>query len=249
MESVGGKKELVIAFSVDENTDEYLCPQCPRRFKTKGAMENHFRLHLNHKQHKCNICGKVYVQQANLKYHMIAAHENRRPFKCGVCHKTFSQPGNLQTHLSIHQTFRAYACSECKQSFTQLGNLKSHCKNKHSSVLYLSCGICLLSFGNAKELVHHIKGCRSMNTYCCELCNNVFCDPNDLNLHMQTMHKGHQEVVSKKRRKKYLLDEKASPTLVPPAPSVIPQLNTLIIPPHSHLVMSSNHSATLPPRP
>lgn len=79
---------------------------------------------------------------------MIAAHENRRPFKCGVCNKTFSQPGNLQTHLAIHQTFRAYACSECKQSFTQLGNLKSHCKNKHSGALYLSCGICLLSFGN-----------------------------------------------------------------------------------------------------
>lgn len=60
------KKEIVIAFSVDENTDEYLCPNCPRRFKTKGAMENHFKLHLNSKQHKCLTCGKVYVQQANL---------------------------------------------------------------------------------------------------------------------------------------------------------------------------------------
>lgn len=178
---------------------------------------------------------------------MISVHENRHPFKCGVCQKAFSQPGNLQTHLSIHQTFRAYACTDCKQSFTQLGNLKSHCKNKHASVLYLSCGICLLSFNNSKELVHHIKGCRSMNTYRCELCNNVFIDPSDLHLHTQTMHIGQEELLTKKRRKKRVVEDKESPTLVP-MPSVIAQLTPQQIhTPSTLATASSANTVRLPP--
>ncbi|XP_063703043.1 zinc finger X-chromosomal protein-like isoform X2 [Culicoides brevitarsis] len=171
-----------------------------------ATLDTHYLLHLNKKQHRCSYCSKCYVQQANLKYHIIAAHENKKPFVCAVCQKSFSQPGNLQTHLAIHQTFRAFACSDCKQSFTQLGNLKSHCKNKHNGFLHLACGICLRTYETTKQLVYHIKhSCRSMNTYSCDLCNGgIFCDATDLNMHLQTVHKGGNDDVlnANKRRRK-----------------------------------------------
>lgn len=42
-----------------------------------------------------------------------------------------------------------------------------------------------------------------MNTYSCDLCNGgIFCDATDLNLHLQTMHKGAEEALNTNKRRR-----------------------------------------------
>ncbi|GIY61554.1 hypothetical protein CDAR_3161 [Caerostris darwini] len=51
--------------------------------------------------HKCDICGKVYAWQHDLRIH-YRTHTGEKPFKCELCDKQFSQSGAIRVHLKRH---------------------------------------------------------------------------------------------------------------------------------------------------
>jgi KRAB domain-containing zinc finger protein len=53
------------------------------------------------KLEKCDICGKGFSQNYNLRTH-IKTHTADKPYKCDVCGKEFSQNSNLHTHIRTH---------------------------------------------------------------------------------------------------------------------------------------------------
>jgi uncharacterized Zn-finger protein len=65
------------------------------------------------KQHRfqCDICGRSYVMNCQLKYHIAEVHEKLKPFKCSTCEKGFARGFELKRHvLVIHDKAKTFQC-------------------------------------------------------------------------------------------------------------------------------------------
>ena len=60
-----------------------------------GIESEHIKKHIKNihqgkKDHKCDACGKSYVDLQGLKRHIIMVHEGRKDYSCEYCGKAFS---------------------------------------------------------------------------------------------------------------------------------------------------------------
>ncbi|KAM4739207.1 uncharacterized protein FYW61_003778 [Anableps anableps] len=74
---------------------------------------------------KCDICGKAYKHNYEMKAHR-RVHTGERPFSCRTCGKGFMRSSGLAVHMRIHTGQRPYSCRTCGKSFTQLNSLNYH---------------------------------------------------------------------------------------------------------------------------
>nr|XP_022291508.1 myoneurin-like isoform X9 [Crassostrea virginica] len=75
------------------------CKFCGKSFQSRYGYESHIKVyHSDTKSlQKCHICGKPFVNRANLLVHM-ASHTNNRPYKCDVCENTYKLKHHLKGH-------------------------------------------------------------------------------------------------------------------------------------------------------
>ncbi|GFU35166.1 hypothetical protein NPIL_447231 [Nephila pilipes] len=53
----------------------------------------------------CNVCGKCFNTNYNLKRHTLQVHEKKYSHQCPDCSKKFAQPSDLKRHKdSVHST-------------------------------------------------------------------------------------------------------------------------------------------------
>ena len=87
------------------NPKTFKCEYCPHISKTKAGQERHLATHLpRDKSHTCHVCGKSFVAEHHLKFHM-KGHEkviNKELFKCGDCDKQFKVKCMYEDHLRQH---------------------------------------------------------------------------------------------------------------------------------------------------
>src|SRR6218665_850993 len=79
------------------------------------------------KRHKCNLCHKSFIWNANLIVHM-RSHTGDKPYNCQLCHKSFTCVGNLTVHKRSHTGEKPYKCQLCQKSFAHNSHLKRHIK-------------------------------------------------------------------------------------------------------------------------
>jgi KRAB domain-containing zinc finger protein len=58
---------------------------------------------------------------------------SKKEFTCNVCGKIFTRNFDLKRHVEVHVPHRIYACCDCPKSFKSKGSLREHKKNHIST--------------------------------------------------------------------------------------------------------------------
>ncbi|XP_045776603.1 zinc finger protein 99-like isoform X1 [Maniola jurtina] len=139
------------------------CEQCGIPLKDYWMYTQHFKkAHPDKNRTKyhrpkllCELCGKVFNNEAQLRYHM-PVHSEHKQFKCEVCSKSFGSILNLKSHVTIHSETRpSYACDFCGKTFAYQSNKYRH-MTIHKGIKF-SCEICDKSFNTAPERSIHVQ--------------------------------------------------------------------------------------------
>ncbi|XP_050416579.1 zinc finger protein OZF [Patella vulgata] len=97
------KTHMVIHQPKDQ-TKDYICEFCGKRFRIKSQLVFHMRSH-SEKAYTCDVCDEKFSRADNMKLH-LRKHTGEKPYKCNVCDKTFSRHDNMKTHVqSQHSNF------------------------------------------------------------------------------------------------------------------------------------------------
>ena len=133
----------------------------------------------------CEICGKNFLQQNNLKRHNLL-HSGERVYECDVCEKSFNTLGNLKQHQRIHTGEKPYECQNCEKKFIQMSHLKQHrcfqIKAVPSKQL-ITCDVCEKSFKNMGNLKQHQRIHTGEKPYKCQICEKKFNQMSHLKQH------------------------------------------------------------------
>jgi uncharacterized Zn-finger protein len=109
---------------VDEKYFCDVC-QDGRTFSTHISLKKHMKNHEG-RNFRCPFpgCLMMFHDQNKLKRHSIT-HTGEKPFKCDICGKRFGLEFNMKIHRRIHSGEKPYICSfpGCMRGFNQRTNL------------------------------------------------------------------------------------------------------------------------------
>ncbi|KAG7295375.1 hypothetical protein JYU34_022424 [Plutella xylostella] len=135
----------------------FKCPDCDFTCKSNLVMENHKNtVHLQIKPYSCEICGKRFTTNINLKYHMDR-HEGVKRFQCSMCSNLFTTASGLKKHvLRHHSDKRPFACDKCEKTFVCPSECNLHKLRNHSEKS-VACPLCEAKFSSMANLRGHTK--------------------------------------------------------------------------------------------
>lgn len=139
-----------------ENPQPNTCEICGKTFRIASSLYTH-RMYHSEGTIPCERCGKKFVRNSDLNYHIKKDHTHEKPFKCIICGSSYISKQALKHHLQTHpQTMEVYSCEECKISF---GNNKKD-KDKHNHIYHpekkpYRCLICNKSFTHEHNFERH----------------------------------------------------------------------------------------------
>lgn len=87
--------------SVHNDTPNFSCESCEKKFKSKKNLNLHIQTHSMEKPFKCETCGKDFKYRRLVKLHQLV-HSKRKKFSCDICEKIFVTKPSLKAHLAAH---------------------------------------------------------------------------------------------------------------------------------------------------
>ncbi|XP_029555761.1 zinc finger protein 2 isoform X2 [Salmo trutta] len=112
----------------------------------------------------CQICGKCFKRNWDLKRHMknkihmrkvlMVSHNTEKPYRCHVCGKRFNWESFLKRHMRTHTGEKPYFCNECGKCYGQIGHLRVHMRN-HTGERPYRCSFCKKGFTTSFQLKQH----------------------------------------------------------------------------------------------
>ena len=113
-----------------QGPNHFKCKICDAKFFAIGGMNQHMaNIHRVESifNFKCNICGKVYKNNADLKKHNEAVHEQKKPYYCSIGNVTFADNTKLKNHFESQEYLKKIAeiNGEWMKSIQQTNNGKN----------------------------------------------------------------------------------------------------------------------------
>uniref|UniRef100_H3A7V4 PR domain zinc finger protein 14 n=1 Tax=Latimeria chalumnae TaxID=7897 RepID=H3A7V4_LATCH len=134
----------------------YKCVYCNKAFTASSILRTHIRQHSGEKPFKCKHCGKAFASHAAHDSHVRRTHIKDKTCTCTICGKTFLEQQGLKFHMKLHHRERPLSDSKITPDFhttsvtqdntvdgadrynlcdeTSIGS-ESHCTNAGSTVL------------------------------------------------------------------------------------------------------------------
>ncbi|XP_021078216.1 zinc finger protein with KRAB and SCAN domains 5 isoform X1 [Mus pahari] len=122
--------------------------------------------------HKCNECGKSFIQSAHLIQHR-RIHTGEKPFRCEECGKSYNQRVHLTQHHRVHTGEKPYACHLCGKAFRVRSHLVQH-QSVHSRERPFKCNECGKGFGRRSHLAGHLRLHSRDKSHQCNECGEIF---------------------------------------------------------------------------
>ncbi|XP_049797036.1 zinc finger protein 660-like isoform X2 [Schistocerca nitens] len=158
------------------------CDICGKLFTLIRSLKKHSLIHTEKRPHECDVCGKSFTESSDLKRHVLT-HTGKRPYKCTVCGKSYTQSGHLKVHELIHTGKRPHECDVCGKSFTTSSNMKRHILI-HTRTRPLRCYVCGKSFTQSGNLKLHELIHKVERPHECDVCGKSFIQSCHLKNHL-----------------------------------------------------------------
>jgi len=118
------------------NNAPLTCPICKKEYLGgKKAMKQHMKLHGTKRDHKCENCGKMFINASRLNYHIQNVHSEPM-FHCDQCSKMFRSKVNFNRHMRIHTDEKPFGCPYCAFTSNHATNMTSHVRSVHKDSLF-----------------------------------------------------------------------------------------------------------------
>ncbi|KPU79904.1 uncharacterized protein Dana_GF18169, isoform B [Drosophila ananassae] len=170
----------------------YGCDVCGHAFRLSCHLEKHMLRHNNTKNFQCPECPRKFYVSYDCNIHIRVRHRGEKPFTCNHCSESFPSGGLRQKHeRNVHgagprvvmNRFNKvppdgevkdgrYFCSECPKSYTSRFALKVH-KNSHTGAKPFKCKVCQQAFRGPGLLKRHMESHKRLPFHC-EICLKGF---------------------------------------------------------------------------
>ncbi|XP_070562656.1 uncharacterized protein [Ptychodera flava] len=167
----------------DQESKTVLCELCGRSFKSEENLKRHMRVHLEMLPFLCSFCDKSFGSQSQLQMHLDKDHVTHPDaFKCDKC---------LKVHTSQEQLDNHREKDECSFTSLQFGELKTD----GSTVLYregrerVQCSHCD-QMVLKQDYEDHVNTHTGNKPHECNECGRGFAHRAGLNSHLKQVHSG-----------------------------------------------------------
>lgn len=142
------------------------CPTCGKI--VQDVRRHHETVHLNIRNHQCDLCQKRFNKKSGLERHFLMVHEQQKNYICDLCGKAFGEKSLLTKHKSRHNSIRtSFYCTVCKK---YVGEIKNHYETIHKDLPY-ACEHCYRRFGKQREYTNHVTSKHTkLRKWLCDLC-------------------------------------------------------------------------------
>uniref|UniRef100_A0A3P9IK52 C2H2-type domain-containing protein n=1 Tax=Oryzias latipes TaxID=8090 RepID=A0A3P9IK52_ORYLA len=99
------------------------CEECGKTFVNIYVFKSHLDQHSRKLDIQCDVCGKMFGTKSGLSVHRWS-HIEERPFKCDLCDKAFGLKSLLKAHRRSHD--ENYQCHICGKTLSSTRALSRH---------------------------------------------------------------------------------------------------------------------------
>ncbi|XP_015357432.1 zinc finger protein with KRAB and SCAN domains 5 isoform X3 [Marmota marmota marmota] len=151
---------------------EILGQPSSKRMNCSDISYVHKKSSTGERPHKCNECGKSFIQSAHLIQHQ-RIHTGEKPFRCDECGKSYNQRVHLTQHQRVHTGEKPYTCHLCGKAFRVRSHLVQH-QSVHSGERPFKCNECGKGFGRRSHLAGHLRLHSREKSHQCHECGEIF---------------------------------------------------------------------------